>query len=132
MKMVLAIAVLFAAPAYSQVSTATGNWENIPRVTKRGNQSYSAFAMTKLDAALTSDCMKRERRNQIVDVSIPFLIEFGSDKSVKRVVVKKLDCPQAEALIGGVVLELAKTGEYRPTGENQANWYRGEIELSSR
>ena len=132
MKIVLAIAVLFAVPAYSQVSTATGNWENIPRVIKKGNQSYSAFAMTKLDAALTSGCMKRERKNQIIDVNIPFLIEFGPDQAVKHVVVKKLDCPESEALIGGVIFELAKIGEYRPSGENQANWYRGEIQLSSR
>ena len=132
MSFIFAAAMLAVTPTQAQVSVATGNWDNIPLATKRGNKAFSAFAMTKVDAALTSQCRQRERRNQQFDFTVPFLIEFAPDKSVRRVVIQKMDCPQAEALIGGAVLELAKTGEYQPTGENQTNWYRGEFGLTSR
>ena len=132
MKVVLAISLLFATPALSQLSTASGNWDNIPMARQLGKYQASTASMVKLDAALAGSCIKRERRSQRLDLRIPFLIEFGSDRSVKRVVVKKLNCPDAEALLGNVILGLAQNGEYVPTGLNQANWYRGEFLLTSR
>ena len=129
----LALALAVSEPAESpQLSVATGDWNNIPLASKKGLQGFDMFAMTEVDAVLTSQCRKRERRNQHVNVAVPFLIEFGADRRVKRVVVQKLDCPAAETIIGSAVMQLAKNGEYQPTGENDAGWYRGEFAISSR
>ena len=129
----LALALAFTEPAAApQLSVATGDWSNIPLARKKGLQDFGMFAMTEVDAALTTKCTKRDRRNQPVEVAVPFLIEFAADRSVKRVVVQKLDCPAAETIIGSAVLQLAKNGEYQPTGENQTGWYRGEFAFYSR
>ena len=88
--------------------------------------------MQGVDAALTNECSKRQRRNQPIDVDVPFLVEFAPDNSVRRVVVQRLDCPAAEQIIGSAVLRLAKSGEFRPTGENQTGWYRGQFTMTSR
>ena len=128
----LALAMTFSEPASSQLSVATGNWAEIPLVEKRGVQNFAFYDMQRVDAALTGECRKRDRRNQPIDVDVPFLIEFAPDLSVKRVVVQRLDCPSAEQIIGSAVLHLAKTGEFRPTSENQTGWYRGQFSMTSR
>ena len=129
----LALALAVNEPAAaSQLSVAAGNWENIPLANMRGLQGFDKFDMVKVDAALTGECKSSSRRNQPVDVDVPFLIEFCGDNSVRRVVVQRLNCPAAEQIIGSAVLKLAKLGEFRPTGENQTGWYRGQFGMTSR
>ena len=129
----LALALAFTEPAAApQLSVATGDWSNIPLAKKKGMQSFTMFAMAEVDNALTTKCIKRDRRNQPVDMAVPFLIEFGANRSVKRVVVQKINCPAAETIIGSAVMQLAKNGEFQPTGENDAGWYRGEFAFYSR
>ena len=73
-----------------------------------------------------------ETSSKPISLRVPFLLEFGTDKSVKRIVVRRLRCEQLESLMGGVVKQLVSWGEYEPTGENLANWYRSEISFEIR
>lgn len=129
------LALLFSAPSLAQagqLSTATGDWSDIPLIAKRGQQSFSFYNMTRIDAALSGECKLREKRSDRFNLKVPFLVEFTPDGRVTQVVVQRINCPTAEQMIGSAVLDLARTGEFLPTGENQVGWYRGEFNLDSR
>ena len=127
----LALVSTAASPTVP-VSVASGDWSNIPFAQKRGLQRVSTSSIEQFEAALMEQCKPALGANRELELTVPFLIRFGTDGSVQEVVVHRLNCPSAEAVLGGAVLQLARTGEYKPTGENLTGWYRGEFSLQSR
>lgn len=128
--LLLGLALLAAPSAAQQVEVAEGNWSAIPEVRSAGHGRMSDRALDSAAALLGRGgaCATGTSR---IDMTVPFLLEFDPDgKGVRRVVVRRSGCAELEKLIGGVVLTLAKQGEYRPTGENMAHWYRGQISFA--
>ena len=129
--LILAALAFGSFPASAQsVEVGSGDWSDIPPIRAAGIQRMSVEAVEQAERLLSKGgaCAQGEIRS--IDIEVPFLIEFGANRSVKRIVVKRIGCPQLEVLMGGVVKQLALAGEYKPTGENQANWYRSEISFS--
>ena len=52
------------------------------------------------------------------------------DGKAYRVVVNELGCAPLEAYAGAVVLELARLGDFRPTGKDKSSWYGSEINFT--
>jgi len=130
---IIALALVSAAAAPTvPVSVASGDWSNIPYAHQRGIERVSTSSIEQFETALTEQCKPAIGANRELKVTVPFLIRFGTDGSVQEVVVHRLNCPSAEAVLGGAVLQLARSGEYKPTGENLTGWYRGEFSLQSR
>lgn len=127
------IAILAATgTAAEPVSVASGDWSDIPAIGKRGGSVVHNAVAVQIADALAGECLAPGARKDRLAVRIPFLVEFTPTGQVKQVVVQNINCPRAEAALGGAVLQLAKQGEYRPTGENQVGWYRGDFELTQR
>lgn len=129
MRHALGVALLcFATPVAAQsVEVAGGDWSDIPVVHAAGTKTMGEPALQRIEHLLGPEgpCSTGQRNS--VEVRVPFLLHFGQSGSVERIVVKNTGCKQLESLIGSVVLGMAQSGEFRPTGENDANWYRGEI-----
>jgi len=126
----LAVVTGDVSAAGSQVSVAGGDWSNIPLVKRSSNLRISDDLISKIETAAFGECSKPGQSKSRLDMNIPFLVRFTPDGRVEEVVVRRLDCPTIEQAAGGAVLQLARAGEYRPTGENLAGWYRGEITIS--
>ena len=129
---IIALSALIAAASPAiPVSVASGDWSNIPYAQQRGSLRVSTRTIEKFEAALMGEC-NAAAANGRLELTVPFLIRFGRDGSVQQVVVRRLDCPSAESLVGGAILQMARSGEFRPTGENLTGWYRGQFSLDSR
>lgn len=128
-----AVAAIAATPiAAQQVSVAGGDWNNIPLVISRGQVAAAPRVIDDIaTAAVSNRCTNVARDARHVNLSVPFLIEFAGNRDVQQIVVQSIGCPKVEALVGGTLWQMAKEGEYRPTGENQVGWYRGQFEVSS-
>jgi hypothetical protein len=127
-----AAAFLTSPLAAQQVSVGTGDWSNIPPVISRGHVAATPRVVDDIAAAaVRSSCTNVARDVRHVNLSVPFLIRFADKGEVQQIVVQKLGCPKVESLVGGTLLQMAKEGEYRPTGENQVGWYRGQFEIST-
>lgn len=123
----------FSAPVAatgSQVSTADGDWSNIPLVRDRGSLRFAPDTFDAIEAAAVGECAKPGQSKRNVNVAVPFLIRFTPQGGVGQVVVKNISCPAIEQAVGGAILQMAKDGAYVPTGENQEHWYRGEINIT--
>ena len=111
------------------VSSAWGDWREIPPVVKKGDLRVSSETVNRIADSLQKDACPVAGDYRHVRLSVPFLMEFAPSGQIQQVVVWKLNCPQIEALVGGTLLQMARSGEYRPTGLNQLGWYRGEFKL---
>jgi hypothetical protein len=132
MRSLLIAALAFTATpsAAQQVEVAEGNWSDIPQVRAAGHGRMSDRALDKAAQLLGRDGPCATGKSTI-DMTVPFLLEFEPQgRAVRRIVVHKAGCVELEKLVGGVVLTLAQNGEYRPTGENLAHWYRGQISFA--
>lgn len=134
MKMPIAAALLaVAAPASAaKVEVATGNWSAIPLLKSRTFNVMTPAVVDSIHRTLKNkECVLPGQRRDRIDLRVPFLVQFGDDGSVQRLVVRKLDCAPVERLVASVLLKQVEAGEHKGTGENPALWYRSELRLTS-
>ncbi|HEY0111614.1 MAG TPA: hypothetical protein VGB59_00525 [Allosphingosinicella sp.] len=130
----MTLLLLAATPTANdvKVEVGTGDWSSVPYARETGKLMAGAETVGRIEAALERGrCSLPGLSRRRLDLSVPFLLHFQGNGELTRVVVRKLQCPEAESVIASAVLELAKSGEYRPTGENQTGWYRGELSFES-
>jgi hypothetical protein len=125
MKTILAVAALaVSTTALAQtVEVATGNWNDIPQVKKQPPIRMADRTMARIDGLLKQGKCQRFGNGKVIKMDVPFLLQFGAG-GVERIVVRRIDCPELESLIGGTLASHAKEGLFKPTGENGTGWYR--------
>jgi hypothetical protein len=130
MKRLLMIALLLmSAPAAAQTVLADGgDWSGVPEIQPRGEHRMSFASMNRIEElAKSGECTVSGLGRRQIDLSVPFILEFTPEGQVKTVVVRELGCDRLESIMGGVIIQLARAGEYKPTGENRLGWYRSEL-----
>ena len=128
---IIALALTAAPAAAQSVSSAAGDWSQVPEIRARGQHRMSSEAMDRVEElAKSGECSVPGLRREHIELTVPFVLEFDPGGEVQRVVVRKLGCERLESIMGGVILQLARAGEYRPSGENQLGWYRSELSFS--
>ena len=131
MNQLLAAPVFLAFVAASTppitVFTATGDWSNLPQIRDNGTFHQSKNLMLALDDIATKgECSLPGFKGDRFDFKMSFAAFFDANGKPRQIIIPKLDCPKAEAIIGGTVKEMIEGGDYRPTGTSPA-WYRGEL-----
>ena len=122
-----------ASAGAQSVEVASGNWSNIPVAPTRGALRMTSDIMDRMHAlAASSPCEVRGFTRTRIDLTVPILIRFTPEGAVERVVVQRLGCPQLERMLGTIAVQMARAGEYQPTGENEERWYRSELSFVSR
>ena len=133
-RFILAAAMLItplAAPAQT-IEAADGDWTDIPKLLVKGKSIVANATAKRIEAiARSRKCPSIERGRHNVEVDLEFLLLFGDQGAVERVVIQRIDCPEVESLMGTAVMMLAKQGTYAPGGQGAAGWYRGNIAFSS-
>lgn len=125
--------LLISAPAIAAetIMAASGDWSQVPEIQARGVHRMGGTAIDEIEKlAKSGECAVPGLTRKRIDLTVPFVLEFSPGGDVETVVVRKLGCDRLESIMGGVILQLAKAGEYRPTGENELGWYRSEISFS--
>jgi hypothetical protein len=136
MKHLLALALLMApVPAASaSVETAIGNWSHLPALHHRGYDHLSSKMMQKLfEISSEGKCVLPGRAGRMkseLHLNLSFAAHFEPNGTLTRIILPKLNCPEAEGVIGGALLEMVKAGDYKPTGKNLEGWYRGQFGFS--
>ena len=134
MKIALAAALLIASAQASaaSVEVATGDWSAIPWMTNRSVTTIGAEALESIHRSFArGECSLPGQSKKRLDLKLPFLVEFGEAGEVKRLVLRKIDCPSVERMLASVLLEQVKAGEYRAPRGRAVGWYRSEVHLKS-
>jgi hypothetical protein len=136
MKRILVLALLLtslptpALTATPSVEVATANWSYLPLMKQRSNDNLSNKAIVRIhEIAKEGKCNIGLRRG-LLDFDMSFAAHFNPDGTLNRLVMQRLGCPEAESILGGVLLKMVQSGDYRPDGSNQEGWYRGNLSFT--
>jgi hypothetical protein len=130
MKRLLALPLLLAtmAAAAPKVEVATGDWKDLPDLQSRGYDHLHSNVMQRIwELAHSRTCTIPGYSIGNLDFRMSFAAQYNPDGSVARVIVPKLDCPEAESVLAGAVVEMIQGGDYRPTGKSEEGWYKGSL-----
>jgi hypothetical protein len=127
-----ASAMFLAQPVLAQaVEVAEGDWSGIPEAGSNGDPAYiSDQSMTRIDKLLAAGKCPAVGNRKYVNLNVPILVQFDGGDQVQKIVVRRIGCPEVEAIVGGIAAGRAKQGYYRSTGKNQTGWYRSEVSYS--
>ena len=130
MKRYLALPLFMALVAASAppvtVQAVTGDWSQLPQLSQRGYNHLNTKMMVRLhEIAKQGQCRLPGYLGNRLDLRLPFAAQFDPDGTLRKVIIPKLDCPEAESIVGGALLEMMQGGDYKPTGKNPDGWYQG-------
>lgn len=135
MKLLVSVYLILASTAASAapvtVQTADGDWSKLPSLQARGYDHLSSNVMQRLhEIASDGQCSLPGFSGGKLDFRLSFAAQFDPGGALNRIVLPKLNCPEAEGIVGGALLEMMRGGDYRPTGKNPDGWYRGQFTFS--
>jgi hypothetical protein len=135
MKRILAIALALSAasPASAavRVESATGDWKSLPQLSQKGYNHLSEKMQAKLfEIAESKKCPAFVLKQGRLDLRLGFAVQYDAGGTLSRLLLPKLDCPDAEGVAGGALLEMLQAGDYSPTGKSSTGWYQGTLGFS--
>lgn len=135
MKLLFSLYLILASTIGSSspvtVETADGDWSRLPRLQARGYDHLNTKIMVRLhEIASQGQCRLPGYSGHRLDLRLSFAAQYDPRGTLQRIVIPKLNCPEAEGIIGGALLEMMRGGDYRPTGKSPEGWYRGQFAFS--
>jgi hypothetical protein len=127
----LLAAVSTSAAAAVSVETASGDWSNLPQLSQRGSNHLNEKMQARLfEIAESKQCPSFQLKGDRLDLQVSFAAQYARDGSLSRLVMPKIECAEAESIIGGALLEMTQGGDYAPSGNSPAGWYQGALTFS--
>lgn len=75
-------------------------------------------------------CRLEGQSHRRFDIRVPYVVRLDPDGTPTRFVVSDIGCQPLESFVGVVILELARAGDFQPTGASQAGWYASELRFT--
>jgi hypothetical protein len=126
------IGAAFAMPASAvTVQTASGDWSYLPKLRQQDSFHLNEKMQAKLfEIAQSNRCASLPLKQGRLDFSITFATQYAPDGNLQRLILPQLNCPDAEGVISGAVLEMIRGGDYSPSGNSPEGWYQGGLRFS--
>jgi hypothetical protein len=122
------LATIAAAAPAPKVEVADGDWSELPLLQSRGYDHLHSNVMIRLwQIAKTRQCTISGYSMGKLDLRMSFAAQYNPDGSLGRLVLPRMNCPEAEGILAGALLEMIQGGDYRPTVKSDEGWYRGNL-----
>lgn len=127
----LAVAAMSTSATAVTVETASGDWSKLPQLSQRGYEHLGEKMQAKLfEIAESKSCPAFGLVQGRLNFRMGFAARYGADGTLSRLLLPKLDCPEAESVAGGAILEMIQAGDYAPSGQSRNGWYQGTLGFS--
>ena len=124
----LLLALIAATPPTPKVEVADGDWSNLPALQNRGYNHLRTNVMQRLwELAHEQKCRIPGYSIGKLDMRLSFAAQYNPDGSIARLILPRMDCPEAEGILAGAVLEMIREGDYLRRGESPEGWYQGAL-----
>ena len=127
----IASALLASSTVSPQVDIGRFNPEAFPEAELRERRMPVHTMLSRVEEIL------RERRCQLegqnyrrFDIRVPYVVMLQPDGTPTRFVVSDIGCAPLESFVGQVILELARAGDFAPTGAREPTWYTSELRFT--
>ena len=122
----IAFALIGASPGQPVVEVSGGDWSQLPALEfPRLQSSHQHRHEPHFRLGYERRCRLPGMSGHHIDFNVSFAAQYGADGHLARLVLPKLNCPEAEAWLGGTLVQAIKSGDYRRTEENPDGWYQG-------
>jgi hypothetical protein len=126
--LLLAASVTVAADPLPKVETASGSWNDLPRLESRDTSKLDSNVMQRIwEIAKERKCRIPGYVTGKLDLRVNFAVQYDPSGKLARVILPPLDCPAAEGLIAGTVIAMVQGGDFRRKGESPEGWYQGDL-----
>lgn len=118
-----------AVPAASvQVDVGRFDPATFPEAEMRERRMPHHIMLTRVEDILRERrCRLEGQSHRRFDIRVPYVVMLAPDGTPTRFVVADIGCQPLESFVGRVILELARVGDFRPTGAGEPQWYRSEL-----
>lgn len=132
MKRLIALAALVLSPTAAQaspsVATANGDWSYLPALVERDYSHLDLKALQILwDIANSRRCSLPGYRGMSMNFRLSFAVQYKPDGSLDRVILPPMNCPEAEGILGRVLIDMIQGGDYGRVPADSDGWYRGDF-----
>ncbi|MFL6775456.1 MAG: hypothetical protein ACJ8FN_03590 [Sphingomicrobium sp.] len=124
------VAALLLLAAQSTIPVEVGHFDpaNFPQAKRVDRRIPQAELVRRVDAILADkECTFTGQSKDSYDIVAPYAVLIGESGAASKIVVKDLGCPAIETLVGQVVNELVKAGDFRNNTTGGEHWYVSEI-----
>jgi hypothetical protein len=114
------------------VDVGRADWKSLPSLKTAGRPLPTPLMVEKVENLLASGkCKLKGQSANRFDITIPYAVLVKPDGSSNNVIVGETGCAELESLVGVVVLQLAREGEFRPSaGDKQPRWLASAINFN--
>lgn len=125
-----ALAALLLLAAQSPIPVEVGRFDpaNFPHAKLIDRRMPEADLVRRVDTILANkECDLAGQTKDSYNIVAPYAVLIGKGGAPSRIVVKDLGCPAIETLVGQVVNELVRAGDFRSNPFGGERWYVSEI-----
>ena len=122
-----------AAPARTAPAVEVGRFNEaaFPEAAIRERRMPRDAMLSRVEEILRErNCRLEGQTHRSFDIRVPYVVKLEPDGTPTRFVVADMGCQPLESFVGRVVLELTRVGDFRPTGQSDAQWYRSEVRFT--
>ena len=126
--------LLGAAPAPgATVQAGKADWNAFPALQKVPRSLPTGAMVDRVaDMLQKQECALPGQSARKFDITIPYVVLVNPDGKAERVVVEDIGCPGLETYVGSIVLLLAGSGDFPPTGKSVPQWYSSTLNFNAR
>ncbi len=129
----IAAALLVSTPAAGQVDVGRADWKSLPQLKAAERRLPTPGMVEAVQTLLASGkCALPAQSPNKFDITVPFAALVQPDGASTRVIVAETGCPELEAFVGRIVLQMAHEGDFQRTGAAKARWYSSELNFNLR
>ena len=127
----IASALLASSTVTPQVDVGRFNPQSFPEARMRERRMPHHTMLSRVEDILRErQCRFEGQSYRRFDIRVPYVVQLDPDGTPTRFVVADIGCQPLEAFVGRVILELARVGDFRPTGASQPEWYASELRFT--
>ncbi|HEX8216908.1 MAG TPA: hypothetical protein VF577_05540 [Allosphingosinicella sp.] len=131
----IALILLATTPPAPAVTPAVdvGRFDEttFPAATLRNRRMPYDTMLTRIETILRErQCRLEGQSHRNYDIRVPYVVMLEPDGTPTRFVVADIGCQPIESWVGRILLELARNGDFRPTGASEAGWYGNQLRFS--
>lgn len=130
---VISALIASAAPAAppALVEAGRADWDKFPAL-KAVPRALPTTPMVDhvSDLLHRRQCSLAGQSHRRFDITVPYLALVKPDGGVERVLVADMGCPSLETYVGSIVLQLAGSGDFQPTGQAAPKWYASKLNFN--
>ena len=125
--MLLPLLLLASSPTYAPIFVGRFDPADFPNAQKVERRMPHAEMDHRVEKILADECKLPGQTKIKYNITIPYAVLLDPTGKAKKVVVKDINCPSLEKLVGQVGSELSRLGDFKIAHAEGDRWYVSDV-----